>query len=338
MKKTQLISIVIIICLSIGNLIGCGNTTEVSQDTENAVVNSEAEASAPTQTVTDEESIDSELAPTASDSVVSESTTGWQVVNSFRLDFPAYKIAFLNPDLGLTGGASGEMHYFNTSGKTWPRAENDSACMFGVEIVDDKVAYACGNSCNVIKSADGGQTWARVADFGGSNPNQCRMLSFCDENTGWIAHESILASTADGGTTWNKLEAPAKIMCMKLTNSTTGCLVGMDRKLYITSDSGSTWDTKDITIEGFENSLPLSQSCAISLSDDGTGILFYLEKGGLLNCYETNDGAETWTNSATLDISADIESAYFVYLSKDAKTLTVQSNTGDEVAVLTNLE
>ena len=87
---------------------------------------------------------------------------------------------------------------------------------------------------------------------------------------------------------------------------------------------GSTWDTKDITIEGFENSLPLSQSCAISLSDDGTGILFYLEKGGLLNCYETNDGAETWTNSATLDISADIESAYFVYLSKEEKTLTVQ--------------
>lgn len=345
MKKSEVISICTIVCFCILSLTGCGSKASTSTEADKtSVVDRSLEEQSNSETVTEDDTksvAKSEvLAQELEESPdhIKVNANGWEVVRSFQFDFSVYKTAFASPDVGMTGGYSGETHTFNSLDSTWPQGENDSACLFGLDIVNENVAYACGNSCNVIKSTDAGLTWSQVSEFGGSSPIQCRMLSFCDEFTGWIAHETRLASTSDGGMTWNEITIPASIMNIRLINATTGYILGMDRKLYITNDNGQTWTTKDIVIDGFENSISLSQSSAISFSEDGSGILFYLEKGGILQIYETQDNADSWTSLATLDISGDISSPYFMYLSKDAKTLTVQTNTGTEAAVITKVD
>ncbi len=325
MKRKQLAIFAAALCLCIG-ITGCKGNTEEQTGTDNITVKA---SEAPT-----EDGIATE-APTEE---AAQCTTGWQVVNSTAFEHKANKIAFYNMDFGITVGYAGEIHYTGDQGKTWPQAQNETACLFGIDIIDENVAFACGNAKNVTKTTDGGKTWNRVTDFGGTSPNQCQMLSFFDENTGFIASQTQLAYTNDSGNTWTELTAPAKIMAIQLTSATQGYLIGMDRKLYVTADAGATWETRELDIEGFENSLSASTSCAFSIAEDGGGILFYLEKGGILKCFETKDISSEWTKTAELSVKEEIEGSIFLYLSKDGKYLTLQGINCNAAAVVSYVD
>src|SRR5512143_1438269 len=121
----------------------------------------------------------------------------WQVAQKLTYTHAVYYAGFMNESFGMTVGYGGEVHYTNDGGASWPQAANSSKCRFGLEIVDDQVAWHCGNGGHVRKSTDGGKTWQAVADFGPSEPNQCRFLSFLDDTTGWAATPSQLAATND---------------------------------------------------------------------------------------------------------------------------------------------
>lgn len=328
MKKKQVINLLAILCLSISFLSGCGEK-EGKQTNTNDNLKTEV-----TQAPCDK--TEASVTPVVTEAAVK--ATGWQVIKSFQYDFPVYSTAFYNSDFGITARMSGEIHYTSDQGIAWPQAENNTACLFGVDIIDENVAFVSGNSCNNAKTTDGGKTWTSVTDYVGANTDHCDMASFFDENTGIIANENKIGYTKDGGITWTDMTTPAKIKAIHLTNATKGYVIGMDRKLYVTNDTGATWEAQELNIDGFENNLDLSQSCAFSISEDGTGILFYLEKGGILKCFETKDDAVTWTKSDELNVSDAIDSPYVLYLSHDASTLTVQSLTGGNAAVVTYVE
>lgn len=316
MRRKQLVIVAAALCLCTGTT-GCRGSIEEQTDTSDNIT---VEASA---------------APTEEPE---ECTTGWKAVNSITIDHKANNVAFYNMDFGITVGYAGEIHYSGDQGKTWPRAENKTACLFGIDIINENVAFACGNGKNVTKTTDGGKTWNRVADFGGSSPVMCQMLSFVDENTGFIASELKLAYTNDSGTTWTEREVPAKIMAIHLTSATKGYFVGMDRKLYVTEDAGVTWEAGELNMEGFENCIPVSTSSAFSIAEDGSGIFFFLEKGGLLKCFETKDISAAWSKTAELNIMVGKETPMYLYLSKDSKYLTLQGMNCDDAVVISNVE
>lgn len=312
MRRKQLFMYAAALCLCIG-ITGCKSNGDEQTNTDNNITVKASEA--PTEEA-------------------KESTSEWKVVNNITFEHKANKIAFHSIDYGITVGYSGEIHYSGDQGKTWPQAENKTACLFGIDIIDENVAFACGNNKNVTKTTDGGKTWKRVTDFGGTSSNQCQMLSFVDENTGFIASQSQLAYTNDSGNTWTERKAPAKIMAIYLATATKGYLVGADRKLYVTEDAGTTWGAQEFNIEGFENSLTASTSCAFSIEEDGSGIFFYLEKGGILKCFEAEDGSADWTKTAELNVMVDDDNPIFLYLSKDAKCLTLQGIDCNAAAVV----
>src|SRR5512146_3271532 len=157
------------------------------------------------------------LPPTASPTVVPTSTisTGpWQVIRQAQYEQSIYQAGFLDDSFGITVGYSGGVYYTTDGAQTWSQANNTSYCRFGLDIVDQQTAWNCGNGGHVRLSTDGGKNWQAVADFGGSEPDHCRYLSFLDARTGWAAAPELLGTTTDAGTTWNTLALPKDIKDM----------------------------------------------------------------------------------------------------------------------------
>lgn len=113
--------------------------------------------------------------------------SNWVVSKTVNIPHKNNIGGFYNDNFGITVGYSGEVHYTNDGGVNWPKGNNKSLCRFGLDIVNEKVAWNCGNGGHVRKTIDGGQNWENVSDFGESVPNHCRYLSFLNENVGWIA-------------------------------------------------------------------------------------------------------------------------------------------------------
>lgn len=122
----------------------------------------------------------------------------WQTVRSV-MSYSFVNVAgFITPDAGIMLGYKGEVHYTTDGGQTWPKAENSSLCIFGLEIVDAATAWHCGNGGDILFSNDGGKTWQDAGHFGDDEPNHCRYMSFLDGTTGWAASPFKLGMTSDG--------------------------------------------------------------------------------------------------------------------------------------------
>lgn len=259
----------------------------------------------------------------------------WQEAKTVSIKHKSNIGGFENPNLGITVGYSGEIHYSNDGGETWPKANNTSMCRFGLDIVNDKIAWNCGNGGNVRKTTDGGKNWEEVTDFGKSEPEQCRYASFIDENTGWLGAADYLGCTKDGGKTWSDVKLPdgcSKILSIDLLNENQGYLIDGDGKLYITKDGGETWDNKSIKVDDMNTSYTSTNSQAFRFTDEKNGILFYFTKDTLqLKSLKTKDGGETWTENKLPEI--DLEKGP-IYISHDGKLASINNHNGSKITLL----
>lgn len=259
----------------------------------------------------------------------------WKEVKNVSIEHKSNIGGFENPKLGITVGYDGEVHYSNDGGETWPQANNKSFCRFGLDIVNDKVAWNCGNGGQVRKTTDGGENWEEVSNFGKSEPEQCRYASFIDENTGWLAAPDYLGGTKDGGKTWNDIKLPdgcSKILSIDLLNEKQGYIIGDDSKLYITKDGGETWDSKPINVDDMNTNYTSTNSQAFRFTDDKNGVLFYFAQETLqLKSLKTKDGGETWTENKLPE--SDFEKGP-VYISHDGKLVSINNHNGTKITLL----
>lgn len=130
---------------------------------------------------------------------------------------------------------------------------------------------------------------------------------FTTAQKGWVAGDSgYLASTIDGGRTWNpyKLNATEDINEIYFRNAENGYLVA-GRKMFVTNDAGKTWNETRIYRQGeFKNLTP--EFLSIRFADKKRGIAV----GSLLRrvrnedivvdslVMRTDDGGENWTRIA----------------------------------------
>ncbi len=263
---------------------------------------------------------------------------GWQVVGTSAYTHSVYYAGFMDGSFGITVGYGGEIHYTTDGGATWPRGTNASLCRFGLEIVDDRVAWHCGNGGHVRKSTDGGRTWEAAADFGPNEPNQCRFLSFLDDTTGWAATPAQLAATSDGGQTWQDIALPEDvglIVAVELRTPQAGYLLGSSGKLYLTVDGGKSWNaqTLDFMKDAFVGKMP-SPLAALRFTDDKHGMIV-LSRGNpddgfyVWSAY-TEDGGATWRE----DQVPGEKGIPYLYLSRDGMTLTVLNTSLKKMTVL----
>lgn len=259
----------------------------------------------------------------------------WSKVNEVAIAHKSYYGGFEDKNHGITVGYSGEVHYSTDSGKTWPSAYNASACRFGLDIVDENIAWNCGNNGHVRFSTDGGKTWNKASDYGNSEPNQCRHASFLDDTTGWLAAPDMLGKTSDGGKTWTDIKLPdgiGKILTMNLLDKDTGYLVDSNSKLYTTTDGGDTWTSKKIPTKDMENVPVKSNTQKIKFLDKNNAEYFYFDNDQGLHYLVTKDGGKTWTEK-TLGKYKNIGYGG-LYLSHDGKLLTINDALATNLIVL----
>jgi len=262
----------------------------------------------------------------------------WQIVGTSAYTHAVDYAGFMDGSFGITVGYAGEVHYTIDGGTTWPRATNTSMCRFGLEIVNEKVAWHCGNGGHVRLSTDGGQTWQQVANFGPSEPNQCRFLSFLDDTTGWAATPALLGATNDGGQTWTEIALPEgleMIAAMQLRTAQDGYLLGSNGSLYVTADGGQSWTAQALDFTGdaylAKNTSPI---VAMRFMDETHGIIALprgnADEGFYVWSAYTEDGGVTWRHDKT-PLEKGIP---FVYLSRDGLTLTVLNKSHKQITVL----
>jgi photosystem II stability/assembly factor-like uncharacterized protein len=257
----------------------------------------------------------------------SESDQGtWKIINQTQIKHSANIAGFLNETFGITVGYSGENHYTLDKGQTWPAATNSSWCLFGLDIVDPQVAWACGNAANVRFSSDGGKTWQAVTNYGRSEPDQCRYIRFLDAQTGWIANLKEVGMTTNGGKTWTAITLPKEIQeiaALDLRTVDEGYLLDTKGNLFFTHDRGKTWSSSSLKLNENEKLLtyetPLS---AIRFQDasHGTAILGLADQAGKkFIAMHTKNSGKSWKR-AELPISFGYGNS--IFLAHDGMTLT----------------
>jgi photosystem II stability/assembly factor-like uncharacterized protein len=253
------------------------------------------------------------------------SDSPWKLVVESRITHKSNLAGFYDNKNGITVGPSGECHYTENAGKSWPSGTNFSACRYGLEIVDAKIAWHCGNGGHVRLSMDGGHSWMPVADFGRPTPNQCRFLSFVDDQTGWIASPyGMMAKTIDGATTWNAVKLPEgmdDIAAISLLTKDIGYILDMSGMLYKTNDGGQTWSSSE---SGFKDA-PMAMKLltpqeAMRFIDEKHGVIVACLNDDKVYASITTDGGKTWKREKIPGSMGP------VFLSRDGRTLTVNQS------------
>ena len=193
------------------------------------------------------------------------------------------------------------------------------------------MSYTCGNAGEVTKSTDGGKTYAQKTKFGDYVPDQCQMLSFCDENNGIIASYKRMAITSDGATTWTELKVPAKILCIYMVSTTEFYFIGHDLNLYRTVDGGSNWETITMNLPEKKNYILNPLNFALYVDGDNAYTIFCIPSSSrLVKSYSTID------NWATCKENTVPELPIFgkLYFNHEGSLLTINNATDSNCTVL----
>lgn len=260
----------------------------------------------------------------------------WKIASEPEAIFAKNIGGFFNKKYGITVGYSGEIHYTKNGGKTWNKGNNSSLCLFGLNIVNSKVAYACGNGAYVVKTTDGGANWKEISAFGEYEPNQPRYLSFANEVSGWIAtpnkfnyhnQKVMLASTKDGGKSWDEIILPEEIeeiVAIYLRTPDNGYVIDNKSNLYITADGGKSFIKQRLNIEDANLSIAkFEQHVVIKFSDENDGLIAYEDKDLKFRAARSSDGGKTWVSESVPDLPNGA-----LYLSQDGKLITLTKDSG----------
>jgi hypothetical protein len=209
---------------------------------------------------------------------------------------------FLTPDYGVTVGAGGLVYVTSDGGDSWQKADNESRCRFGLELLPGGLAWNCGNGGGNRASVDGGRTWRAIGDFGGDEPDQCRFISFCDATRGWVASPETMASTDDGGLSWVPMRLPEgleRICAISRRAPEAGCALDGSGAIFATEDSGATWRRIAMPDDFPAPSRWLFPAAAMRWTEDGRLVVAVngAPWGGMgaLSVMESRDSGATWS-------------------------------------------
>ncbi len=239
-------------------------------------------------------------------------------------------VYFMDNENGLVVGDGGLMLVTSDGGKTWKKKEIDmrppgaeqrpggrpgggppggfggggSAPLYNIYFVNENVGYITGGRGTILKTEDGGKTWARKmarSDTAGRGGRRGGMranlmgIQMINETTGFIAgSENTILKTTDGGETWVGSSERARVGETRnnleniwFVSPTTGWVIGSFGTLMHTADGGETWEKRNA---GFDNNL-----FGVHFVDENTGWICGQE--GLI--LHTNDGGATWNQQKT---------------------------------------
>jgi len=183
------------------------------------------------------------------------------------------------------------------------------ATLQAVSPVDDSVLWVGGHAGVILRTLDGGRTWARLAAPGGDTL-QFRDVHAVSRDTAYVlsagpGDRSRIYKTHDGGATWQlqffNRDSSAFYDCFDFWNSRHGIAVGDavagHMVVISTADGGTTWTPASpgalpLAVSG-EGAFAASGTCLVAARPRyvwiGTGA------GGAGRVYRSADAGATWS-------------------------------------------
>lgn len=261
---------------------------------------------------------------------IHDEKTGWELVREMKIERQVRMAAFLNENFGLTGGPNtpGIARTTKDGGANWTVAGNSSACLFGLEIIDDQILWEC-NYSDLRVSTDGGLNWSDRAR--GMGQPGCK-LSAIDDQTAWYFSQNTLFKTSDGGNTRDEIGLPdgvvaSDVAAISLRAADEGYVMTRSGDLYHSADEAQSWSiVTSVDLEKYEEMELMGSrglpTAAIRFFDQDHGLIVLSLAGGGANkvvALRTNDAGQTWIEES---VPAEFGTPY---LSRDGKFLTIVS-------------
>jgi photosystem II stability/assembly factor-like uncharacterized protein len=156
----------------------------------------------------------------------------------------------------LTGGCFlrencfAHLYTSTNAGESWTGVGNDLFAFFTFLVIDptNPVILYAGKEREIIKSVDGGATWATLPGFGSVT------LSFIvdprNPTTLYASTDGGLFKSPDGGQTWTSLESTGGVLTLDPSNSLTlyagvGSAPTELRSIIKSTNGGASWTTSD---------------------------------------------------------------------------------------------
>jgi photosystem II stability/assembly factor-like uncharacterized protein len=177
-----------------------------------------------------------------------------------------------------------------------------------VLFVTPEVGYVGGIASTILKTTDGGKSWA--LQMGGDPQDTSRWevkkFRFLDENTGFAAlKNSVLLGTTDGGETWNEVGSLVTYFSdYDFSTPMTGA-TAYGQNFYYTRDGGATWTINDQCVGTAEiDGLNRKFGCnieRIQFVSPQVGYALGSPSGAYAAVIlRTDDGGESWDTVSTL--------------------------------------
>lgn len=256
----------------------------------------------------------------------------WKLVREVPVLPGTMVVAFLDDQNALSTGCPAPMNRSVDGGRTWSYGYARELCRSGLELVPG-LAVDTGNGSDIRRSTDQGVHWERVAAFGEPFPHHPRLLSFLDARRGAIASDVDLATTDDGGRTWQRRLVPEQaedLAAISLARD------GGREVLRVLDEAGALWRSDDLgktwaaapsplakRVLGFPEQvrqMPHGPTAALRFVGAEGVLAATLDDGGTLtgHVYRTRDGGATWAEE---QVSPPFPAAVLT-LSLDGKILS----------------
>jgi len=168
-----------------------------------------------------------------------------------------HAVHFLDERRGWAGGGKGALLSTEDGGATWrarrPPSEDAVLDIFFLDelngwVVCERDFFRLKTKTEarsyLMRTGDGGRTWARVEAAGADADARLVGVRFAGRERGWVFGElGALYATSDGGQTWARQPVPTRRLLLgaAFLGESRGWLVGAGATLLRTTDGGRTW-------------------------------------------------------------------------------------------------
>lgn len=173
----------------------------------------------------------------------------WTWVNPTPFGSPLWRVDFASDDVVYAVGSGATVLKSVDAGVSWEIAvglyrviELPTANLDELHFLDEQNGYVVGDQGLVVRTADGGRTWADVSVDTGRDLHD---LHFLDIDHGWVAGgRGGLYRTDDGGMSWEEVSHPggdAGLVAVGFATPSVGWICADGAAVYATEDGGATW-------------------------------------------------------------------------------------------------
>lgn len=191
-----------------------------------------------------------------------------------------YNSFFLGSGSGWVFGGAVSILHTTDKGESWlPQIQPSNQGINNVYFISDSIGWGVGNNGLIVHTTDAGSSWSPQSI---NTTQPLYSVFFRNQDSGWVAGNNVLASTINGGQTWQKttttIANPGKIIMLP---SGRGWILSSGT-LFETIDTGKTWNTLYLA--------PSASPRDIFFLDNTHGwVVTYTRK-----VFKTTNGGQTW--------------------------------------------